>query len=726
MRQCRFSYLKWLPYCIFSRCGMLLLILLLIPACNHAPDLDPPSGILLHAGTVDGDAPFVLQVTGNNLATSTRAVLLRDIGNRSQLVDHLPLWKTAYDIELQDDYAYIADNTRGILVVDIRNMDKLEVIASLALPGKTLQVVPHGNLLIAANETYGIHLADISSPARPQLISTIAGIGRVLALEIAENLLFAATFDEGLVVIDISHPEHPLVISHLALPGRSLTLKRVGSHLYVGGVGMLSAVDVSDAKHPVLLDTLEFEGNIFDIENASQCLYASRGLRGLLMVDISQPDHLLTLGQVRDVGHVGCFVIDSGRAYLASSLGLIVLGLEAGQPAKFLGGVVGENHVTNLAVRGGMVFATETLSGLEVFDLRQPHELGFSRSPREREQVVFYDPLERRGEGLAARVWSHVFARPSLFTTTKSDRTYSFVTNANSAIQHGAQAYVGTIDGIQTLDISQPDRPRLLGVTADGNRAYDLVFETDYLYAAGGDRGLLIYRLNTAGMPVLFKELPLPGFASTLTAEAGLVYLVQRRGGLFIIDVNDPSSPQSLAFLQPPYPLNEFSLASRITVHQGFAYIADGPNGLLLVDVTDPRKPTIIALLKTADSARHLFIRNELLTVADARGGLQLYDISVAAQPVYIGKFNLPGSLTASTISDDTLAVAAKEMQYFWLDKPVEANSRRWLGKNRMEFGFPARLPAGRYTLRVFNAAGGAELVGAVEIGAGGEGTWQD
>lgn len=726
MRKCRFSYTKWVQSLIVSRSGTLLLALLLIPACNHSPELNSPSEIQLHVGTVDSGSPFVLQVTGNNLDDSTRAVLLREVDNRSQLVGHLPLWGTAYDIELQGNYAYIANNTRGLVVVDISNMAKLEIVASADLPGKTMQVAPHGALLVTANENSGIHLVDISAPTVPRLVSTIDGIGRVLALDIADNLLFAASYNEGMFVIDISNRQHPLIIAHLELPERSLTLKRVGGHVYVGGVGKLSVVDVSDPKHPILLNTLELEDNIFDIKYASQCLYVTRGKGGLLMVDISHPDHLQILGQIRDVGLVIRFEIAAGRAYLASSLGLIVLDLQGGANGKILGGVVGESRFTDLAIRDGMVLATENTSGLEVFDLRQPLEFGFSRRPKEHEQVVFYDPQERKVEDLVDRDWFYELERPKAFTINRFDRSHYFASIASSVIQQGALAYIGTSEGIQTLDMSQLGQPRLIDATADGNRVDDLVLVAGYLYAAGGDKGLLIYHLDTAGLPVLSRVFSLPGVARALTAKAGLVYLVQQHGGMFVIDVNDPSAPRVLAHFQHPYPLNEFSSASHIILHHGLAYIADGPNGLLLVDVTDPREPTIKAVIKTADSARHLFIRDELLSVADARGGLQFYDVSVAAHPVFIGRLNLPGSLTASAISDDTLAVAAKDLHFFWLDKPVEAESSRLLGNNRMEFSFPAPLPVGRYTLRVFNAVGGAELVGAVRISASGEGAWQN
>jgi len=728
VRRCRFFDSKWLQSRIFYLSCLLVFAVLQIPACNSEPEHNSPSGIQLQAGAVDDGASFTLQVSGNNLDPSTRAVLIRDIGNRSQLVENLPLWGTAFDIELQDDYAYLAAGTKGLVVVDVSDLNSIGVAGSLELPGRTLQVLGRGGLLVAANEKSGIHLIDITSPTNPRLLASLTGLGRAFALDAVDNLLFVAGGGEGLFVVDISNQEHPVIVSHVKVPGRSLAVRRVGQQVYVGGTRMLSVVDVSDSKNPILLDTLALKDNVFDIEYDGQFLYVLQRHMGLLVVDISLPGRLKVQEQVTDIGNVIRFEIDAGRAYIASNLGLIVLELGAGQPARVLGGVFGESRLTDIAIRDGMVLALENPYGLEVFDLREPQEFGFSRTPNDLAQVIVYDPLERKDEDLSDREWGLKLIRPPELTINRfgNDRPYYFLVHSLSAIQQGPLAYVGTDDGIQLLDMSQSDRPRLIGETADGSLANDLALEGDYLYAAGGAKGLLIYRLDNTGLPVFIKDLPLPGVATALAAEAGLVYLVLQRGGMFIIDVNDPSSPRVLTHLQHPYPLNQFSLASDILLFHGMAYIADGPNGLLLVDVADPRKPTIKALINTSDSSHHLFVQGELLSVADGHGGLQLYDITVAEHPVYIGQLKLPVATTASMIAGNTLAVTAKGPYSFWLDKPVEASPRRWLDRNRMEFGFPARLPAGRYTLRVFNAAGGAELVGAVEIGPRGEGTWQD
>jgi len=702
---------------------LIWLLVLLVPACETGTAQSAPSGIQLQDGSVAPGTPFTLRVTGTGLNAESRATLTRDFGNRAQLVSRLPLWGSALDIQLQGDFAYVANNTKGLVILDVSNPAKVEITASLELPGRTLRTLPHGNLLVTANVRAGIQLVDISDPVAPSHMASIATPGQVLALDMADDLLFAAADSEGLIVIDISQRDNPVMIARLAIPGRSLAVNKVGRHVYLAGTEVLAVVDVSSPEQPVLLDTLALDGNAFQMVHEKQRLYLAQGFRGVQVVDVRQPEHPVVVGQVENVGHVVQLAIEAGRAYLASTPGMFVLDLDTRPLPTALGGVAGVSRVSGVAVRHGMVFMAENTFGLEVFDLRQPRTLGFSRQPPDGLKGVVYNSRDgeigqvRKNE-LPSTGGRPDFANISLSRHNNSDY---FMTDGLSVAENGSMTYVGTPEGIQILGDTRAGQTRLIGHTADGQQINDLTLMDDYLYAAGGSRGLLVYRLDSAGTPVLTTVLPLPGAATAVAAEAGLVYLAQQKGGLVTVDVSDPQAPRQVSSLQLPYPIKELSLSSDIALRDGHVYVADGTNGLLVVDVTDPRSPEISALIRTGDLARHIFLKEHILSLADSRAGVRLYDISVPDQPVLVGRLGMSLTAVSSIISGNYLGIATKSSEIVWLDIPVEAIGRRLLGEGEVEFSFPAGTSAGYYTLRVFNSLGGEDLIGAVTIGAAGE-----
>jgi len=703
---------------------LLAFFVISIFGCDSPREPLVPAHIRLHGDPVAAGEPFELQVSGTGLDQLTRAVLTRDLGNRSQVINDLPLWGTVFGIELQGNFAYLANNTKGLVVADVSDFQKPTVAASLKLPGKTLKVYPHGDLLVAANELSGVQLVDISKPSRPVLISSVATRGRAFDLDIGGDLLFVAVGAEGLLIIDISRPEQPVVVSRFRLPGRSLAIKLIGQHVYLAGTEVLAAVDVSDPEHPAMRETLALGHNGFQIDYYKNRIFVTLGPLGLLVVDISSPGHLKSVGRVEDLGHVSRVSLDAGRAYLASNYGALVLDLEAAPLPKLLGGVMGNHRVTDVAARHGTVLTTDTSYGIEVIDLHQPVPFGFFRAPIDGRHTVFFNAAEQRCEKFQPdnlRSWSSQNIIRS-FQLLDDGQLFYFLSDGRSAVQRATTVYLGTDSGVLTLDLGRSGEIRVTARSQDDQPVGDLVLADDYLYGAADRQGLLVYRLNNSGFPELIRQVPGQGSVSALAMADDVIYLTGQKGGLTLFDVTDRERPTLVGSLRLPYPLDEFSNPSDIIVHKGRAYIADGPNGLITVDVTDLREPTLVALAKTEGTARNIIIQDDYLYLADSRSGVRIFDITCPDYPIFISSMQVPILVWFFTILENRLGAATQNSTLFWTGTPVEADGIRQLDADTMAFSFPAVSQPGRYSLRVFNETGGVELGGAVTIGNTGGG----
>jgi hypothetical protein len=702
---------------------------LLVCGCEAQVDTQPPASLQLRNTLIPSAQPFELEVSGTGLNESSRAVLTRDLGNRRFVKSALRLWGTIVGIMLQGDYAYVANNTKGLVVVDIRNPAAPEVAGSLLMPGKTLKVLPHGNLLLAANEASGIQLVDISEPARPTLISALATPGRILDLDISAALVFAAAEKEGLLISDVSNSVHPVILSQLRLPGRSLAIKQIGHYVYLAGTEVLAVVDVSDPRHPILRDSIPLEHNGFSIASYADKLLVALGSNGVLIVDIHRAGQLKIVDQLRNLGHVVRITVEAGRAYLASTFGTLVLDLESSPAPGLLGGVMGNHRrVTDVASRHGIVWVADNYSGLEVLDLSQPEAFAFNRTPGRDQRLL---QVTSTGQGLAnLQTDENLLTHGQIETRTmilladipqQGEDTF-FVSDGYAAVQRGPVVYLGTDQGLLSLDLSDPDHPRVMDRGADETQIVGLALAGETLYAAAGESGLLIFTLSE-GIPQLVSQVPTQDFASGIAVAGNFIYLSEQKAGLNIFNVSDPSQPILTASSQYPYPLNEFSLAADVALYQGVAYVADGPNGLMVVDVSDPMTPDLVALVKSEDYARSIVIKDRRLYLSDSRGGVRSYDIAQPDRPLFVCSVHFPISAQACAVDGDSIGISARSAGLFWVEKPVEATATHLQGDGSARFAFPPVMQPGHYDLRVFNDAGGEDLPGAVVIRSAGEGT---
>jgi hypothetical protein len=695
---------------------VLLCAVLLATGCQAPDDVQPPTGLRLREATVTSGQPFELEVAGAGLSESARAVLTRDLGHRHMVKSALRLWGTIVGIMLQNDFAYVANNTKGLVVVNISDPEVPEVVGSLLLPGLTLKVLPRGNLLVAANETSGVHLVDISDPARPTLLSSLMAPGRIFDLDIAGTRVFAAAGKTGLLILDISNPERPVVMSKLGLPGRSLAIKQIDDYVYLAGTDVLAVIDIADPRHPVLRDSIPLEHNGFSIASYADKLLVALGPKGVLVVDIHRPGQLKIVAQLRSLGHVVRVTVDAGRAYLASTFGALVLDLESGPSPRLLGGVMGNHRVTDVASRHGIVWTADNNFGLEVLDLSQPEAFAFSRTPGPGHRLLQVTATGRRLENLQTDddllSYGQVDYRTIGILTdvpVLENETF-FASDGYVAVQRGAAVYLGTDQGL----------PRVMGRTAEDAPIVDLAGDGDTLYAAAGAAGLLVFRL-TGGVPQIIGHVPTLGFASGIVVAGEFIFLSEQKAGLKIFNVSEPSEPIQTASIQYPYPLNEFSRAEDVALYQGLAYVADGPNGLMVIDVRDPSAPVLVALIKSEDNARSIVIKDRRLYLADARGGVRIYDITSPDRPLFVCRLRIPTTAQACAVAEDRIGISSRSTGMFWVGKPVEASAARLQGDGSVRFAFPPVLQPGDYDLRVFNAAGGEEMPGAVAIRSAGE-----
>ncbi|MBK8128129.1 MAG: hypothetical protein IPK53_04045 [bacterium] len=124
-------------------------------------------------------------------------------------------------------------------------------------------------------------------------------------------------------------------------------------------------------------------------------------------------------------------------------------------------------------------------------------------------------------------------------------------------------------------------------------------------------------------------------YAKALVMSGQFAYVIPG-GALSVIDVSNPCSPQTTAYV-------DVNNAEDVAMEGNYLYIACGLDGLRIFDVQDPSTPASIA---TFDPGRvyDVAVRDHIAYIAASNAGLYVLDVSDPHAPFQIGYFDVVGT----------------------------------------------------------------------------------
>ena len=144
--------------------------------------------------------------------------------------------------------------------------------------------------------------------------------------------------------------------------------------------------------------------------------------------------------------------------------------------------------------------------------------------------------------------------------------------------------------------------------------------ERELVYLGSGG-GVYILDVSDPGSPEKVSELKTRGIVVGLfyDSSAEALYVADSGSGLRVIDMSDPGSSYEVGYYDTP------GIALGVYVTGGYAYVADGDSGLRVIDVSDPSDPQEVGYYDTPEYAKGVYVVRGCAYVADNLGGLQIY-----------------------------------------------------------------------------------------------------
>lgn len=461
-----------------------------------------------------------------------------------------------------------------------------------------------------------VRIVDIGSPQSPRLLGRMPWVG-VRGVAFHAGYLYVlgvhSSFGSVLQVVDVTDPADPQVLHNASMSGtRLLTVDTDLAYLYGEAFGF-SAVDLSEPSRPVLSGT-PVPGALNQAIAAPPFVYGAGRWDGVAVIDVSAPTtpvlvrHVPLPGYCGAVARVGTALIASVSQAGTPRYRLITLDTTDPATPLVVNSLATPYEVTDLAVRGGRLFAAERENGLRIYDVLPDGALQLVRAestPLPASMVHFTESrlvvVERFFDS----------KEPSLASVEIFSADPSFAT------------------------------ARAAGRVATPGLAYDLEVADDRLYLADAT-DLSIFDVASARKPRLLGRLDLASRTTDLALSGTTVFAGLRTpagtGGVYTIDASSPANPRMENLFALPFPVRRIALGPPGDGGDpDYAYVAGGSSGMEVLDIHDPTAPVRVFNLPATWGYYDLTVRDELLYIASEREGLLVASLTDPAAPAVIG-----------------------------------------------------------------------------------------
>ena len=508
-------------------------------------------------------------------------------------------------------------------------------------------------------------------------IGQLAG-GIPLAVAVQGSYAYVAS-TSALLVVDTSEPETPSIVGSYDTPGMAYGVAVSGAYAYVADYDAgVRVVDVSDPAAPVEVGYWDTPGLACAVAVSDGYAYVADSEAGVRVIDVSNPSAPVEVGYWDTTGSARGVAVSGSHAYVADSDdGLRVIDvLNPGAPIEVgywdtTGGACG------VAVSAGLAYVADSEAGLRLIDISDPAapvEMGYWDTTRVACGVAVsagYAYVADLSEGL-------VVVRVSETSEVVEEGLWEplgWKTYMDVAVS-GQYAFVAAGD-LFVIDVSDPAHPAQVGSCLTPGDARSVEVSDDYAFVGDKGGGLRVIDVSDPASPVEVGAWNIETYggvvngvavAGTYAYATGTTITTMPSGGLWVIDVSDPSAPLEVGQCITG---GAESTTWGVELSGQYAYVAATLDGLLVIDVQDPAHPAVLGSCDTPGTAFDVSVAGGYAYVAASSAGVRVVDTSDPSSPSEIAHWDTPGYAGRVLVADGKAFVSAGALQVVDVSNPA-------------------------------------------------------
>lgn len=393
--------------------------------------------------------------------------------------------------------------------------------------------------------------------------------------------LHGSGFDRNTTIslfVDVNNSE--AIIGSYPLDGTYNASLLSGDFIYLaadgGGVQVL---DIKEPQQPQLLKEYLVGRTIIDIHRNGNYLYLSCGQLGVSIMQIL-PNGLLD--HTADISFeslaMGSQFVDGFLYVAAGSAGLLVYDVRQPEQVELVQLINAGSNVSKVTLAGEFLYVAAERKQIKIYQLNMPQ-------------------------------------MPLLSGSLSFDERLN-----DFAIQH-EQLYVATESGVSSYRLANASQPEMLHHCTDFGSAKKIFAGLGKVYVSDSFFGLRIIDHAIGSSPGYVNLNINP---RTLIETPDYLFVAGSNKGLLIVDRKSLSSRQAVKTIRTP------GRARDLFIKDNWMYVADARGGVSL-RALDGEEPSITTI--TSRWGESFTTHNELLFVAEAKKGIEVFDISVPSQP---------------------------------------------------------------------------------------------
>lgn len=582
----------------------------------------------------------------------------QDSLNVSKISQMYDFWNGAEDMAVNGNFAYIADGTMGIRVVDISTPASPTEIYHLFLPGYCSMVVTEGDYIYTASHDSLVRIIDVADPSAPVILGSYLVPYRYFDIDVSAGFVYVVTWNEDFIIIDVSDPENPYQAAYIGLDYDGECLDVSGGYAYVMGSFGLKIFDVSNPFLPVEVGSSYPYWYGFDIVVKNGIAYVAGDV--FFTIDVSDPQNPISAGECWTTTYPMRLGVNGNYAYISGTnwcstwiAGMSIV--DASDP--YL--PVEVNFFNNLCFGGcafidNCLYLTLAYTGFQVFDISEPENPEIISSCLNRGQI--YDVAISGDFAYLADCYNgirivNISDQNNPFETTLFELSGYVRTVAIG----GEYLYVGYSDSLLSIiDISNPYLPTEIGMFETENYIEDIAVSGNYVFLAANYDGLIILDVSDPSLPVEIGSFT--GVNAHHIAVNNVYAYLASSGGNFrlkVLDISDPANPQFLGELS--YHINGLAVSG------DYVYAASGDTKeLLIINVAYPLNPYIESSITLSGYTNDVAYQWGYAYVSQGFSGLSVVDVRDASNPVETGYYNSYGYAYAIAVNNERAFLADK------------------------------------------------------------------
>ncbi|MFP4379424.1 MAG: beta-propeller domain-containing protein [Candidatus Sumerlaeia bacterium] len=430
-----------------------------------------------------------------------------------------------------------------------------------------------------------------------------------------------------------------------------------GNYCYVAEGNHVDVVDISDRARlqtVLTIDNLPCS-EFFLLDDRLYMLSDS----AIEIYDVSNPTSPARLGDIPG-GAAGGILVEGDYAYVSRSNTIEIYNVSNPASAILAGEVtIGERDLGTLAKKYDVLYAGQTLSGVQLVDVADPedpyglgtiHDLGYVYRVRRSGNYLYV----AAGSGGVAVIDISIASTPvKKGNCASGDAALDLVVDGDYAFV--ADRY----SGITTVDVRNPSAPTLQASTGSFS-GYRLALSGDVLLAGLNGMGFGAYNIED---PLALDLLDLDAISGSYVysiVDGNVLYACNERS-LLSLDISNPAVPHLMDEVITPWK------NTHILLDTPYIYVANGAGGLIVVDVSDPSDMVVISTYHFESfEPERLSKKGDILFCTDPPyDGVRVIDVSNPLAPESLKKLIPPQHTNMAQVYENVLFVGSLNMGIF-------------------------------------------------------------